>query len=76
MAVEPTPPLAPVTRTGPSPGLRPRSSRAATLIAAVKPAVPISIASRAVRPSGSGTTQPDGIRASSPYPPCRAVPMS
>ena len=75
-AVEPTPPDAPVTSTGPSPGRRPRSSSAWTLIAAVNPAVPMAIASRAVRPAGSGTTQPDGIRASSPYPPWRAVPMS
>ena len=75
-AMDPTPPDAPVTRTGPSPGHRPRSSSAWTLIAAVNPAVPMAIASRAVRPSGSGTTQPDGIRASSPYPPWRAVPMS
>ena len=42
----------------------------------MNPAVPIAIASRADRPSGSGTTQPAGIRASSPKPPCRAVPMS
>ena len=67
-AVEPTPPDAPVTRTGPSPGRRPCSSSAWTLIAAVNPAVPIAIASRAVRPAGSGTTQPDGIRASSAVP--------
>ena len=59
-AVLPTPPLAPVTSTGPSPGRSPWSSSAATLIAAVKPAVPIAIASRAVSPSGSGTTQPAG----------------
>ena len=56
-AVLPTPPVAPVTRTGPSSGSSPRSSRATTLIAAVKPAVPIAIASRVVSPAGSGTTQ-------------------
>ena len=48
----PTPPLAPVTSTGPSPGRRPCRSSAATDIAAVNPAVPIAIASRAVRPGG------------------------
>ena len=58
----PTPPLAPVTRTGPSPGCRPRSSNATTDIAAVNPAVPIAIASRGVRPGASGTTQPAGTR--------------
>ena len=71
-----TPPDAPVTSTGPSPGRSPRSSSAATLIAAVKPAVPMAIASRVVRPSGIGTTQPEGIRANVPKPPCRAVPIS
>ena len=62
-AAEPTPPDAPVTSTGPSPARRPRSSSATMLIAAVKPAVPIAIASRDVRPSGIGTTQPAGMRA-------------
>ena len=52
---------APVTSTGPSPGVRPRSSSATTDMAAVKPAVPIAIASRAVSPL-SGTTQPAGTR--------------
>src|SRR5262245_3985584 len=65
-AVLPTPPLAPVTSTGPSPGRRPRASSAATDIAAVNPAVPTAIASRALNPSGSGTTQPAGSRVYSP----------
>ena len=52
----------PVTRTGPSAGVRPRSSSATTDIAAVNPAVPIAIASRGVRPGASGTTQPAGTR--------------
>ena len=38
-------------------------------MAAVNPAVPIAMASRVVRPDGSGTVHPDGTRASSPYPP-------
>ena len=38
------------------PARRPRASSAATDIAAVNPAVPTAIASRAVSPSGSGTT--------------------
>ena len=75
-ANRPRPPDAPVTRTGPSPGLRPWSSRAMTLIAAVKPAVPIAIACLGVRPSGSGTIQPAGTRAISEWPPWRATPMS
>ena len=41
---------APVTSTGPSSGSSPRSSSATTDIAAVKPAVPIAIASRGDRP--------------------------
>ncbi len=61
-AQPPTPPLAPVTTIGPSPGRRPRASSAATDIAAVNPAVPTAIASRAVSPSGSGTTQSAGSR--------------
>ena len=44
------------------PGVSPRSSRATTLIAAVKPAVPMAIASRVVNPGGSGTTQSAGTR--------------
>ena len=55
-ATLPTPPLAPVTTTGPSPGRSPWRSSAATDIAAVKPAVPIAIARARVSPAGSGTT--------------------
>ena len=43
-------------------GSSPRSSSATTDIAAVNPAVPIAIASRADRPGASGTTQPAGTR--------------
>ena len=65
-----------MTRTGPSVGSRPRSSSAATDIAAVNPAVPIAIASRADRPGGIGTTQPAGSRSYSAYPPWRETPSS
>ena len=58
----PTPPLAPVTSTGPASGVRPRFSRACTLNAAVNPAVPMVAACLAVRPS-SFTTQSPGTRA-------------
>ena len=68
-AVPPTPPEAPVTRTGPSAGERPRSSSATTDIPAVNPAVPMAIASRAVNPGISGTTQPAGTRWYSLNPP-------
>ena len=75
-AIEPTPPVAPVTRTGPAPGVSPRSSNDSTDSAAVKPAVPIVIASRRSSPAGHGTSQSDGTRASSAYPPCRDTPRS
>ena len=58
------------------PGERPRSSSATTDIAAVKPAVPIAIASRGVSPGSSGTTQPAGTRWYSLYPPWRDTPRS
>ena len=62
-AVEPTPPVAPVTSTGPESGVMPCSCRAITDSAAVKPAVPTTIASRVVRPSGSATSHSAGTRA-------------
>ena len=62
-AVEPTPPVAPVTSTGPPSGVTPCRSSRATDSAAVNPAVPIAIACRAVIPSGKGTTQSAGTRA-------------
>ena len=43
---------------------------------AVKPAVPMAMASRAVIDGGSGTTQPAGTRAYSANPPCRPTPIS
>ncbi len=67
-ATLPTPPVAPVTRTGPSAGDRPRSSSACTLMAAVNPAVPRAAASRVLTPS-SFTTQSAGTRAYSAKPP-------
>ena len=69
MAIEPTPPDAPVTSTGPSPGSNPCCCSAATDIAAVNPAVPTSMAVRGSSPSGMATTQAPGTRASSAYPP-------
>jgi len=75
-ATLPTPPLAPVTSTGPSPGRRPCSSSAMTDSPAVNPAVPMAIASRVDRPSPNGTTQFAGTRSYSAYPPCRATPRS
>ena len=66
-AIEPTPPVAPRTRTGRSAlsGDSPCSSRRTTDSAAVNPAVPSAMASRALRPSGSGITQSAGTRATS-----------
>ena len=75
-AVEPTPPVAPVTRTGPESVATPWSWRAITDIAAVNPAVPITIASRAVSPAGSATSHSAGTRAYSANPPWRDTPMS
>ena len=74
--MEPTPPEAPVTSTGPSPGTRPWRSRRWRERAAVKPGVPMIAAWRAVRPSGSGTTHSDGTRAYSANPPWWAIPRS
>ena len=62
-AMLPTPPVAPVTSTVPDVGVMPWSNNASTDNAAVYPAVPITIDSRVVRPSGSGTIQPAGTRA-------------
>ena len=62
-ATDPTPPAAPVTITGPSFGVRPCFSSASTESIAVKPAVPIAIASRVVMPSGRRTSQSPLTRA-------------
>jgi len=59
----PTPPVAPLTTTGPLAGVRPFSSMRTMPSAAVKPAVPSAIASNSERPAGSGTTQSAGTRA-------------
>ena len=58
----PTPPVAPVTMTGPRCGVRPFRSKSAMDIAAVKPAVPSAITSNALSPCGIGTTQSAGTR--------------
>jgi hypothetical protein len=50
IAVEPTPPAAPVTSAGPEDGARPCRSIAISASIAVKPAVPIAIASARVSP--------------------------
>ena len=62
-ATEPTPPVAPVTSTGPSPGRSPARSSASTDSAAVKPAVPIIIAVLLVMFCGMATNQSAGMRA-------------
>ncbi len=67
--VEPTPPVAPVTRIGPDSGVMPWSWSAMTESAAVNPAVPITIESRIESPSGTGIREPAGTRANSAYPP-------
>ncbi len=59
----PTPPVAPVTRTSPRSFVRPRRSSAITQSIAVKPAVPMVIASRVVMPSGRRTSQSPRRRA-------------
>ena len=61
-AVEPTPPVAPLTITGPLSGVIPAASIASSEIAAVSPAVPSTIASSALMPSGAGTSQSAGTR--------------
>ncbi len=58
----PTPPVAPVTMTGPPDGVSPLRSSSITDRAAVKPAVPIAMASGGVSPGGIGTTQSPGTR--------------
>ena len=57
-----TPPVAPVTTIGPVSGTWPLSSIRHTPIAAVKPAVPIAMASCSESPSGRGTTLHAGTR--------------
>ena len=63
IAIEPTPPVAPVTMTGPLPGLRPSCSIRTTASAAVKPAVPSAMASKRFMPFGIGTSQSAFTRA-------------
>ena len=62
MATLPTPPVAPVTATGPFSGFRPLYSISMIACAAVKPAVPSVMASNAVMCSGRRTIQSPGTR--------------
>ena len=62
MAKLPTPPVAPLTSTGPWSGRWALSSIASTASAAVNPAVPIAMLSRSVMPSGSRMSQSPGTR--------------
>ena len=55
VATEPTPPAAPVTKTGPVSGVKLWLSSAIMANIAAKPAVPTAIACFVVNPSGSGT---------------------
>jgi hypothetical protein len=61
-AIEPTPPAAPVTTIGPSPGCTPAVSSSITQSIAVSPAVPIAIAVRALIDSGRRTSHSDRRR--------------
>ncbi len=61
----PTPPVAPVTTTGPRSGVIPACSSASTDCAAVNPAVPSAIASRGLKPKGNGTNHSAGARVNS-----------
>ena len=72
--VLPTPPEAPVTRTGPASGVRPKRLRRSSESTAVKPAMPMMAAVRGGISSGSGTTQPAGTRAQAANPPWWATP--
>ncbi|MNN01461.1 hypothetical protein D3C81_1140780 [compost metagenome] len=59
-AMLPTPPVAPVTRTEPFSGVSPLRSSSSAESAAVKPAVPMAMASFAERPGGRRTSQSAG----------------
>ena len=74
--MEPTPPVAPVTSTGPPSGFMPAVSSLCTHSAAVKPAVPRIMLVRASSPSGIGTAHPAGIRIFWPNPPGVFMPRS
>jgi hypothetical protein len=63
MANPPTPPVAPVTSTGPCSGASPLSSMRWIASAAVKPAVPSAMVSNSVRPAGRCSTHFAGTRA-------------
>ena len=72
MAILPTPPVAPVTIIGPCAGSWPFCSILITAKAAVKPAVPIDIASSALISGGRFTTACFGTLATSEYPPSKS----
>jgi len=63
MAIEPTPPVAPSTITGPLCGLSPFCSMRTMPMPAVKPAVPNAIASHSDIPFGSLLSHSAGTRA-------------
>ena len=72
----PTPPVAPVTATGPSLGLAPNFSSFWMHRAAVKPPVPYVMASLRFRVGGQGTAQLAGIDIIWPRPPAVFMPKS
>ena len=74
-AIEPTPPVAPETKTGKSEFFD-DSYIFNTLAAAVNPAVPIDIASKLDKLAGFLTTHPAGTLINSPKPPGVFIPMS
>ena len=59
MATDPTPPVAPVTATGPAEGVSPPFSNAKMQSIAVYPAVPMRAASKADKLAGKGKIQSD-----------------
>ncbi len=73
--IEPTPPVAPDTKMGSSDSCE-ESKIFKTLAAAVKPAVPIDIASILVSADGFFTTHSAGTLMYSPKPPGVFIPMS
>src|SRR5258708_1761780 len=62
-AMDPTPPVAPLTIPGPFAGFRPLCSMRTIAMPAVNPAVPKAIAPQSVMPRGSLTSQSAGRRA-------------
>ena len=75
-ATEPTPPVEPVTSTGPPAGFMPAASSLCTHSAAVKPAVPSTMLERRSSPAGIGTAHPAGTRMRPAKPPAVFMPRS